>query len=280
MKTRFKLTTMAFAMLTASAAWGQAATECNTEATPNPTITIAVASNFYGPAQALVTSFTAAGAPGAGKVIRVCHNSSGLLKDEINAGASYSLFLAADNKWPSAVNPDKQKGTDFTYAYGIPVLWSAKVATDGLMDGNAINKTNVTSLAIGNPNLAPYGAAAERILREELHQWEDPGAWITQYDNIALTKTAIESKVKDAGFVSKAQVCTQLGDGYGVKDVFQTFNIEQKGIQIANVDGTSTTADFTAYLLSDAVQNRLVTDFCYASSLATGNNAKPAARRR
>jgi len=280
MKTRFKLTTMAFAMLTASAAWGQAATVCNTEATPNPTITIAVASNFYGPAQALVADFTQAGAPGAGKVIRVCHNSSGLLVNEINAGTPYSLFLAADADWPGEVDESKRGPNEpFTYAYGIPVLWSAKVATDGLMNGNAINKANVTSLAIGNPNLAPYGAAAVEILTG-MGQWPDDSGWITQYDNIALTKTAIETKAKDAGFVSKAQVCTQLGDGYGVKDGFPIANIEQKGIQIANVDSTSTTKDFTAYLLSDAVQNRLVTDFCYASSLATGNNAKPAARRR
>jgi len=278
MKTRFKLTIMAFATLTASSAWGQAATVCNTETTPNPTITIAVASNFYEPAQSLVTSFTAAGQPGAGKVIRVCHNATKLLVNEIKTGGSpYSLLLAANTAGPAEVNDaGKASEAPFSYAFGIPVLWSVSLSKDQLLNGNEINKANVTSLAIGNPSLAPYGAAAQLILTD-MGQWETPGGWISQYDNIALTKTAIQTGAQVAGFISKAQICpANTGGAY---EEFTSYNLQQDGVQIAGVDSTSTTADFKAYLLSTEVQNRLVSEFCYASSPPGRSNAKAARRR-
>jgi len=283
MKAASKLTALAIA-LASSSAWGQAATECKnvgtTDDSATPTITVAVASNFYGPGRAIARDFIESTEAGTDKIIRVCHNSSGLLVNEINAGASYSLFLAADNVWPGKVTV--AKGAEFPYAYGIPVLWSAKVSTDDLMSNGIINKSKVTSLAIGNPGLAPYGAAAERILKEKLKQWETPGAWITQYDNIALTKTAIKDKVKDAGFVSKAQVCgEELDPPFGVRDEFQAYNIEQKGVQItvADADATATTTAFKDYLLSTEVQASLVSTYCYASSVAGSGNTNSARRR-
>lgn len=247
-----------------SLAWSQAATVCTNVGGSTPTTVIAVASNFYEPAQSIATGFLATPA-GSGKVIRVCHNSTTLLVNEINAGTStYALFLAANTDGPTDINTPLREGLPFTYAQGIPVLWSATLTTAQLMSSGIINKTNVTSLAIGNPALAPYGVAAQAIL-DDLGQWEDqPSSWITEYDNIALTKTAIQTGSKKAGFVSKAQVCQQLGTGYGYHQFAASFNITQNGILLNQGDKT-TAAAFKTYLLSTPVQTSLVTDFCYAS---------------
>jgi len=279
MMSNFAKTTSALALaLSASAAWGQAATVCNIPADPAPTITIAVASNFYEPAQALASSFTAAGAPGAGKVVRVCHNSTKLLVNEIKAGgAPYSLLLAANTAGPAEVkDAGKASELPFPYAYGVPVLWSASLSKDQLLSGDKINKENVTSLAIGNPSLAPYGAAAELILTD-MQQWETPGGWISQYDNIALTKIAIQTGAQVAGFISKTQICP--ADTGGAYEEFTSYALQQDGVQIAGVDSTTTTVDFKTYLLSADVQNRLISEFCYVSSLSGNSNTRSVRRR-
>lgn len=260
-----------------SLAWSQTPPVCtNVGGSGTPTITIAVASNFYDPAQAVASGFLGTPA-GSGKIVRVCHNSTGLLVNEINAGTSpYSLFLAANTAGPTSITISK--GTPFTYANGIPVLWSKSLSSGSLMAAGIINKTNVTSLAIGNPSLAPYGAAAQAILTS-LGQWETPGAWITQYDNISLTKTAIENGTQVAGFVSKAQVCQQLDDA-GFQDFASSFDIIQNGVVLNQGDVTTATA-YKNYLLSTPVQESLVDDFCYASpTLARRTSKKESIKKR
>jgi molybdate transport system substrate-binding protein len=248
-----------------SLAWSQTPTICTNVGGTTPDISIAVASNFYGPAQSIAASFVATGAPGAGKVVRICQNSTGLLVNEINTGTtSYTLFLAANASAPLDISTTyRGTNTPFTYANGIPVLWSSHLTTAQLMSGGVINQTNVTSLAIGNPDLAPYGLAAETILTD-LGQWEDqPSDWITEYDNISLTYNAIAAGTQIAGFVSKAQVCQQLGTGYGYHQFASTYDIIQKGILL--LPANATTSAFKDYLLSAPVQSSLVSNFCYAS---------------
>jgi molybdenum ABC transporter molybdate-binding protein len=245
-----------------SLAWSQSApTVCINVGNGTPAATFAVASNFYEPAQALAASFEQTG-PGLGKTIRICQNSTGLLVAEINAGTSpYSLFLAANTAGPTSITISK--GTPFTYAHGIPVLWSHTLTATQMMSGSMINKTNVTSLAIGNPTLAPYGAAAQAILTS-IGQWEpQPSSWITEYDNIDLTYQAALAGTQVAGFVSKAQVCDQLSQA-GFQQFDASFDIVQNGV-VLNQGNVTTATAFQTYLLTPTVQTRLVNDFCYAS---------------
>jgi len=273
--------------LTASASWAASAPTVCTD-TEDATITVIVASNFYEPIQALLEDFVdnALYLPeSAGAAIKVCHNSTGLIVQEINTGTSpYSLFLAANNTAPAQIDSKKATviGDQETYALGIPVLWSETKtsAQIAISETNpSINKEVVPSLAIGNPSLAPYGKAAEKILTEYLHQWEtpvNPGqmGWITQYDNIALTLTAIGNPAagKDvAGFVSKAQVCNRLPPNSvtlpGIFDKFPPdYYLVQDGILISQSDDeNAVAAKFFEFLLSMETQRKLYRTFCYAS---------------
>ena len=200
-----------------------ASTECKIVGNGAPVFSMAVASNFYEPGKEILALYP--------QTVEICHNASGTLIKEINSASNkYHLFLSADVARAAEVT--SKIDTPFTYAKGIPVLWSSVLSSSQqLLSGGKVNKTAVTSLAVADPVGAPYGAAAKAIL-QSMGQWETPGSWITQYDNISLTKDAADKNVtptntKKAGFVSKAQVCKQLTSPYKYYSEHKLLNINR-----------------------------------------------------
>ena len=125
--------------------------------------TVAVAGNFVLPARALSERFQAA----TGHEIRLINGSTGGLFAQIMQGAPVDIFLAADRARPQILDERGLgvAGSRFTYAVGRLVLWGRKLRIrDG--DGAAtLRGGGFARLAIANPKLAPYGAAAQTVLR-------------------------------------------------------------------------------------------------------------------
>lgn len=107
-----------------------------------PDTTIAVASNFYGPAKRLLQDYTKSGAPGNGKVIGVCHNATGHLMSEIMGltssltvnGTTYSAHPSSSNEWLSS---------GISYKYGMLLAANEKAPAD-LVYRDTNNSTNFT----------------------------------------------------------------------------------------------------------------------------------------
>lgn len=213
------------------------------------TTRIAVASNFYGPAQDLVDAFQLTTA-GADTTITICHNSTTHLMAEISDGTGlpssafptdpgyprYGMFFAANTSAATY-------GTSaFTYAKGIPVFYglrpnfsSVSNLITGLGGGTsyaitdtcnntglapyAVNTGGAQTLAIASA-AAPYGVAAHTILNaitsdEGNNATSLPNtipSWVHSplYSNIDLTYTAVNNGTLKSGFVSKAQLCEQI----------------------------------------------------------------------
>lgn len=167
----------------------------STSSSTTPTTTIAVASNFYTPAQELVQGFLSA--TSSSSTIRVCHDSSGTLMTEITGTPSYpyTLFLSADEDRPETLqntysNLVATDATAFRYANGIPVFYVASgTASDLLLSGQSgsyaasedqsavqIDTDSVTRLGIANTSSAPYGAKAKEILTA-MGQWSDASVY-------------------------------------------------------------------------------------------------------
>jgi ABC-type molybdate transport system substrate-binding protein len=286
--------------LSPSAAYAQVPDVC--EARPSGAqapydLSIATASNFFGPMLAVIDKYLLTAA-GQNKKFRVCHNASGTLVDEINNGNpnGYGLFLAADSAFPTEIL--QQYGGIFQYIMGIPVLWTTYLANSAsLMINNKINTTNVTSLSIADPSVAPYGKAAQNIL-VFLQQWEDPhdsdpncGApipgpghsWICQYPNIDLAQKAVDGgdpsvtpppPKQIAGFVSKAQICSLVIAGTAKYHQFTAnFNLPQSGVKVlVNGQQNSVAGDVQAYILGSDIQSYLVSDWCYAPNTQAKSN--------
>src|SRR3984957_18003219 len=88
--------------------------------------------------------------------IRFTLASSGSLKQQIENGAPFDVFLSANEQY---VNDLAAAGlaTDATvYAAGRIALWSPNGSVLSLAD---LKKQSVTHLAIPNPQHAPYGVA-------------------------------------------------------------------------------------------------------------------------
>lgn len=129
------------------------------KAEQNP-ITIACAANFSATMEKLVARFQARQQTPV--ALRVATGSSSGLATQIMHGAPYDLFFSADKQ---LVQRLMKKGIGYEhtrYAIGELVLYSRENMAAGL-EAALLNITEAT-LAIANPKLAPYGAAAEAVL--------------------------------------------------------------------------------------------------------------------
>lgn len=90
--------------------------------------------------------------------------SSGILAAQIERGAPFDLFLAADSEYPTqlAARGSALKDSLRIYAGGRLVIWTSSRQVGS---PESVLKFTTGKIAIPNPALAPYGSAAIEILR-------------------------------------------------------------------------------------------------------------------
>ncbi len=165
-------------------------------------IRVAVASNFATTMTTIVKKFEQ---QTEHKVVLI-FGSTGKHYAQIKHGAPFAAFFAADARRPKLL--EKQKaiiaGSRFTYAVGKLVLWSPTV---GYIDKAArvLHIGGFHHLAIANPKLAPYGKAAEEILREE-GLWKQLKGRLVRGENIGQTFQFVHSGNAELGFVAYSQI--------------------------------------------------------------------------
>jgi molybdate transport system substrate-binding protein len=136
-------------------------------AMPSPTsaetVTVAVAANFLAPLERLEALFEQE----TGHELVIASGSTGQLYAQIANGAPFDVFLSADSEHPTRlVAEDLGDGTtQFTYAVGKLALWTHSPAKFRPLDLATLRHTDFRWLAIANPELAPYGLAAEQTLK-------------------------------------------------------------------------------------------------------------------
>ena len=161
----------------------------------------AVAANFTEPAREIATLFTEK----TGHTVTYAFGPSGQFYTQISQGAPFEVFLSADASRPKKAIEEgfAVAGTEFTYAVGKLVLWSADPA---LVDAEgAVLKTDLAHVAIADPKSAPYGAAAMEVMEKlgvlaTLEPKLVTGKSITQAYEFAATGNA------PVGFVAYSQV--------------------------------------------------------------------------
>jgi molybdate transport system substrate-binding protein len=165
---------------------------------------VAVASNFRHAMDGLAERFETE----TGHEITVIVGSSGKHYAQIVNGAPFDAFFSADVDRPLRLEREQRivPGTRFTFAMGKLVLWSPR---EGFVDpaGRILLTGAFDHLAIANPRLAPYGAAAREVL-ESLGLWGQLGGKLVRGENIGQTFQFVASGNADLGFVSRAQLET------------------------------------------------------------------------
>jgi molybdate transport system substrate-binding protein len=165
-------------------------------------VTVAVAANFAAPMARIAERFTAA----TGHAVKVSVGSTGRLYSQIVAGAPFELLLAADAERPARLVAEGRARAEnrFTYAIGQLGLWSPQpgLVAEG---GAVLGSDRFRRLALANPKLAPYGAAAMAVLRARgLDQALAPR--IVMGDSIAQVYQFVATGNAELGFVSLSQV--------------------------------------------------------------------------
>lgn len=136
----------------------------------------------------------------------IVSGSTGKLYAQIKNGAPFDLFLAADERRPLALDDEGEivAGSRFTYAIGKLVLWSP---IEGYVaaDGNPLVPRDCRHLAIANPKLAPYGRAAEEVLRAR-GMWDSLSDQFVRGESVGQAFQFVDSQNAQAGFVAYSQV--------------------------------------------------------------------------
>jgi len=99
--------------------------------------------------------------------VTITFGSSGTLVQQIMNGASFDLFMAADNEFPLKLK-DKgmTTGPMSTYAFGKLALYSATLDVEHKGLG-VLKDPSVHKIAVANPETAPYGNRAIDLLKKQ-----------------------------------------------------------------------------------------------------------------
>lgn len=163
-------------------------------------ISIAVAANMQFAMPALTEAFTQQ----TGIACQTSISSSGKLTAQIQQGAPFDVFVAANMKYPDeivrtglAASPSK------IYARGKLVLWSMKADFTPSLVG--LRDASVRHIALANPKVAPYGMAAEEVLQGHglLPELE---AKLVFGESIAQTNQFITTQSAEVGFTAMSVV--------------------------------------------------------------------------
>jgi molybdate transport system substrate-binding protein len=165
-------------------------------------VTAAVAANFAAPMREIAAAFE--GDTGHRAVL--AFGSTGKFYAQVRNGAAFHVLLAADRRTPERLEQDGHgvPGTRFTYATGRLVLWSRE---PGVVDGSGevLRTGTFDRIAIADPKLAPYGAAAvEALARLGLLERLRPR--FVQGENIAQAYQFVATGNAPLGFVALSQV--------------------------------------------------------------------------
>lgn len=166
------------------------------------TVNVAVAANFTAPARVLAAIFEKT----TGHEAKLSYGATGAFYSQVKNGAPFDVLLAADDERPIKLEKegDTVPGSRFTYAIGQLVLWSAK---QGVVDdkGEVLKGGQFNKLAIANPKLAPYGAAAVETLNK-LGLYAAVQPKLVTGESIGQTYNFVATGNADIGFVALSQI--------------------------------------------------------------------------
>jgi len=189
--------------------------------------------------------------------IQLIIGSSGKLASQIEYGAPYDLFVAANLKYPEylyekgkAVSPPKK------YASGKLVLWSFNNVSPFL---SSLETSDVEKIAIANPKTAPYGEATIELLKKN-NIFDKVKSKLVYGESISQCNQFITNKVVDIGVTSQSSVFSLKNQDKGYWreiDISYYTPIQQGVILLSSSTEKEEAIQFYNFLFSQTSQNIL-----------------------
>lgn len=227
-------------------------------------VRIAVAANFTDTTRELIAAFDEA----TGLEAVASYGSTGKLYAQIDNGAPFDVFLAADSRRPELLEHNGQgvTGTRFTYARGKLALWSPVPGT--FKDPKIwLESGGFARLAIANPKTAPYGFAAQEVLTE-LNLWEALQDRLVRGDSIAQTFQFVATTNAQSGFVALSQVRAWDEKGGSLWMIPQSYYspINQQAILLKRSENKAAAHQWLEFLRGDKARG-IIENFGYETEI-------------
>jgi molybdate transport system substrate-binding protein len=162
---------------------------------------LAVAAN----ADAVIKRIQAEFTKSTGITTEAIVGSSGNLATQIRNGAPYDLFFSADMEFPAAL----QKAGFTLTAPAAYALGSLIICATGDIDLNdwkrQLLSNKAVKIAIANPTVAPYGKAAEEVLKKYT-LWDKLKPKFVYGESISQVNTYITTRSVSIGFTTEALI--------------------------------------------------------------------------
>ncbi|MFK7807046.1 MAG: molybdate ABC transporter substrate-binding protein [Saprospiraceae bacterium] len=171
---------------------------CNHTEQASP-LRVTAAANLQFPIQDITAAFTK-------KTNIPCETiigSSGKLTAQIKEGAPYDIFISANQLYPNTLH---QAGRTTSPPV---VIGEGKLVLLHLTESielEALLNPNIKHIAIANPKVAPYGAAAMEVLKNQEGLYEKIEHKIVYGESIAQVNQFVATGVADVGFTALSAV--------------------------------------------------------------------------
>ncbi len=233
------------------------ATTACTQSRDAPHLTLAAASSVSQAMESIVKDFTGE----TGIHVDITTGSTGVLALQLREGAPFDLFFGADRETAEQLANDGHldRETLRTYAVGELVLWKPRNNLPELSQprdllGNAWKKRRI---AIANPETAPYGRAALRVIR----QLDTEGLLTDRIIPAGSVRTAwqiTQSGNADAAFVA-VSVLGKEGEAQTLRlDDFQDSRIPHKMGISTDTKHRNASERFAAFMKTETAINHLL----------------------
>ena len=160
------------------------------------TITVAVASSLYPVMQQQLSAFEKR----HGVQVKLISGSTGRLYNQIIQGAPFDLFIAADEIRPAKLSGLGMVNAEEKAGFG---YLGVKSGDNLFTDLKLLHSASIHRIAIPNPDVAPFGMAAKKLLQQQ-------GLWHVLKFKFIYTQNAmqaimmVDQGLVDAGFVPLA----------------------------------------------------------------------------
>ncbi len=185
------------------------------------------------------------------------YGSSGQLARQISSGAPFALFLSADTSYVAEVVRSGRAAPASAAVYGrgrLAVVTRAGVPLPSSLED--LSDARYRTIAIANPDHAPYGRAALEAFRSAGILDRVEGRLVLG-ENVRQAVEYVDNGSADAGLVALALVIDRGADRYLMVDDVLHGPITQAGVVIRSTGAERTARCALQYLLSEMGQRAL-----------------------
>jgi molybdate transport system substrate-binding protein len=176
--------------------------------------------------------------------------ASGTLASQIREGAPIDVFLSANAGFMEELANDGFVVPDSLAHFADGVLVMVGSIGSPLDSHSLPGNQFISHVAVANPELAPYGAAAKRFL-EDSGQWRGVEAKIVFGESVLQALQFVRSGNADVGFVPRSLVIPNLPSGItSVQEITEADRLAQTVGVVSATDTPLLAGQFVDFLAS------------------------------